>query len=136
MRIVLDTNVFVSAVFFGGVPGRILEAWRDGRLQLVLSAGILDEYQRVGQALSAQYAGVDLEPILALLTVEAEFVESPDLPAPVSADPDDDKFLACANAAGVAVIVSGDKDLVDHDGWRGIRVLRPRQFADEFLSDV
>ncbi len=52
MRIVLDTNVFVSAVFFGGVPGRILEAWRDGRLQLVLSAAILDEYQRVGQALS------------------------------------------------------------------------------------
>ena len=48
MRIVLDTNVFVSAAFFGGVPGRILEAWRDGRLQLVLSAAILDEYQRVG----------------------------------------------------------------------------------------
>lgn len=136
MRIVLDTNVFVSAVFFGGIPGRILEAWRDGRLQLVLSPAILDEYQRVGQVLTAQYAGVDLEPILALLTVEAEFVESPDLPTPVSADPDDDKFLACAGAAGVAVIVSGDKDLVDHDGWRGIRVLRPRQFADEFLSDV
>ena len=58
MRFVLDTNAFVSAVFFSGVPGRILEAWRDGRLQLVLSAGILDEYQRVGQALSAQYAGV------------------------------------------------------------------------------
>ena len=135
MRIVLDTNVFVSAVFFGGVPGRILEAWRDGRLQLVLSAGILDEYQRVGQALSAQYAGVDLEPILALLAVEAEFLEAPALPAPVSADPDDDKFLACAAAAGVAVIVSGDKDLVDHGGWRGVRVLRPRQFVDEFLSD-
>lgn len=136
MRIVLDTNVFVSAVFFGGVPGQILEAWRDGRLQLVLSAGILDEYQRVGQALSAQYAGVDLEPILALLTVEAEIIEAPALLVPVSADPEDDKFFACASAAGVAVIVSGDKDLVDHDGWRGIRVRRPRQFADEFLSDV
>jgi predicted nucleic acid-binding protein len=46
VRIVLDTNVFVSAVFFGDVPGRIVEAWRDGRLQLVLSLGILDEYQR------------------------------------------------------------------------------------------
>jgi predicted nucleic acid-binding protein len=44
VRIVLDTNVFVSAVFFGGVPGRILEAWRDARLQLVLSAAILDEF--------------------------------------------------------------------------------------------
>ncbi len=76
MRIVLDTNVFVSAVFFGGVPGRILEAWRDGRLQLVLSAAILDEYQRVGQFLGAQFAGVDLEPILALLTVEADIVEA------------------------------------------------------------
>lgn len=136
MKIVLDTNVFVSAVFFGGVPGKILEAWRDGRIQLVLSPDILDEYQRVGQALSAQYASVDLEPILALLTVEAEIVETSALPAPVSADPDDDKFLACAGAAGVAVIVSGDKDLLDHDGWRGVRVLRPRQFADEFLSDT
>lgn len=134
MRIVLDTNVFVSAVFFGGVPGRILEAWRDGRLQLVLSAAILDEYQRVGQVLSAQYAGVALEPILALLTLEAEFVESPDLPSPVSEDPDDDKFLACATASGVDIVISGDRDLLVHDGWHGLRILRPRQFADRFLA--
>lgn len=134
MRIVLDTNVFVSAVFFGGVPGRILEAWRDGRLQLVLSVDILNEYQRVGQVLGAQYSGVDLQPFLGLLTVEAEIIEAPGLPTSVSADPDDDKFLACASAAGVPVIVSGDKHLLDQDGWRGIRVLRPRQFTDEFLS--
>ena len=136
MRIVLDTNVFVSGVFFGGVPGRILEAWRDARVRLVLSADILDEYQRVGQVLGSQYSGVDLEPFLRLLTVQAEIVEAPDLPEPVSADPDDDKFLACAIAAGVAVIVSGDKDLLDQSGWRSVRVLRPRQFADEFLSEM
>jgi putative PIN family toxin of toxin-antitoxin system len=135
VRIVLDTNVLVSAVFFGGVPGRILEAWRDGRLQLVLSAAILDEYQRVGQAISAQCGGVDLEPILALLTVESEIIEAPALPAPISSDSEDDKFFACASAAGASVIVSGDKHLLDHDGWRGVRVLRPRRFVDEFLSD-
>ena len=77
MRVVLDTNVFVSPVFFGGVPGRILEAWRDGRLQLVLSAAILDEYQRVGQVLGARYLGVALEPILALPTVETKFFRLP-----------------------------------------------------------
>lgn len=136
MRIVLDTNVFVSGVFFGGVPGRILDAWRDARVRLVLSADILEEYQRVGQVLGAEYSGVDLEPFLALLTVQAEIVEAPDLPEPVSSDPDDDKFLACAIAAGVAVVVSGDKDLLDQSGWRSVRVLRPRQFADEFLSEV
>jgi predicted nucleic acid-binding protein len=52
-----------------------------------------------------------------------------------SADPDDDKFLACAIAASVNVIVSGDKDLVEQSGWRGVRVLRPRRFADEFLAE-
>lgn len=133
MRVVLDTNVFVSGIFFGGVPGQILGAWRDARLQLVLSAEILEEYQRVGEVLCEQYSGVDLRPFLALLTVEGEFVEAPDLPEAVSSDPDDDKFLACALAAGVDVIVSGDKDLLDHSGWRGIRVLLPREFVEEFF---
>jgi len=135
VRIVLDTNVFVSGIFFGGVPGRILDGWRDARVQLVLSPEILEEYQRVGQVLSAQYLGVDLEPFLGLLAVQAEIVEAPSLTERVSADPDDDKFLACAISTGVAVIVSGDKDLLDQSGWRSIRVLRPRQFADEFLLE-
>ena len=44
MRFVLDTNVFVSGVFFGGHPYRILNAWRESRFTLVLSVEILDEY--------------------------------------------------------------------------------------------
>lgn len=134
MRVILDTNVLVSGVFFGGVPGRILDAWRDARIQLVLSAEILDEYQRVGQELGTQYPGVTLEPFLGLLAVAAELVEAPALSEPVSSDPDDDKFLACAAAAGVTVVISGDRDLLEQSGWRNIRVLRPRQFADELLG--
>jgi uncharacterized protein len=134
VKAVVDTNVFISGVFFGGVPGRILEAWRDGAIEFVLSAAILEEYQRVGQELASQYPGVDVEPFLALLMVGATIVEAPPLPERVSSDPDDDKFLACALAANVPVVVSGDRDLLDHTGWRGIRVLRPRQFTDEFLA--
>ena len=133
LRIVLDTNVFVSGVFFGGPPGKILEAWRDARVRPVLSAEILEEYQRVGVELKGRYAGVDLEPFLALLGVHAEFVEAPALKEPVAADPDDDKFLACALAAGVLLIVSGDRDLLEQSGWRSIRVLKPRAFVDEYL---
>jgi putative PIN family toxin of toxin-antitoxin system len=135
VRVILDTNVFVSGVFFGGPPGRILEAWRDGRVQLVVSAEILDEYQRVGQLLAAEHPGVDLEPFLALLTVYVEVVEAPALAEQVCSDPDDDKFLACAIAAGAAAIVSGDKDLVEQSGWRGVEVLRPRRFVDEHLAE-
>jgi uncharacterized protein len=134
VRIVLDTNVLVSGVFFAGPPGRILEAWRDDYLQLVLSPEILDEYQRVGHELGVQYDGVDFEPFLGLLAVNAEIVEAPALTEGVSRDPEDDKFLACAIAAGVSVIVSGDKDLIAHSGWRNIRVVRPRQFLDELLG--
>jgi putative PIN family toxin of toxin-antitoxin system len=133
LRIVLDTNVFISGVFFGGPPARILEAWRDARVLPVLSAEILEEYRRVGVELKARYAEVDLEPFLALLGVHAEFVEASPLTEPVASDPDDDKFLACALAGGVPLIVSGDRDLVEQSGWRGIRVLRPRAFVDEYL---
>jgi len=134
VKVLLDTNVLVSGIFFGGVPGRILEAWRQGRIQLVLSAEILGEYQRVGHELAARYSGADIEALLGLLAVHAEVVAAPALAAPVSSDADDDKFLACALAAGNALIVSGDKHLLDCSGWRGIRVLRPRRFADEFLT--
>ena len=52
MRIVLDTNVFISGVFFGGAPGMILQAWRSGEVSLVVSKPILEEYERVGAELS------------------------------------------------------------------------------------
>ena len=51
MRIILDTNVLVSGIFFSGPPFRILKAWRDHRLQLVVSTDILNEYQRVATIL-------------------------------------------------------------------------------------
>ena len=47
MKIVIDTNVFVSGIFFTGPPYRILEAWRNGRLQPAISQEIVDEYQSV-----------------------------------------------------------------------------------------
>lgn len=133
MRIILDTNVFVSGVFFAGPPYRILEAWRDGKVQLVASRKILEEYQRVGDALAKQFPGTSLQPILELVAMNAEVFLDQDLPQPVCADPDDDKFLACAVASGCKVIVSGDRHLLKVSGFGGIRVIRPRQFIDECL---
>ena len=53
----------------------------------------------------------------------------------VEDDPDDDKFLACALAAGISVIVSGDKRLRAVSGWNGIEILTPRQFIDRYVTD-
>jgi len=135
VKIVVDTNVMVSGVLFGGVPGRVLEAWRDGRVDVVASEPIFREYQRVADTLAERYGDLGLTAILALVAREAEWVEAAPLPEPVSTDPDDDKFLACARAAGAGVVVSGDSDLLSIERWEGIKILSPRQFVDAYLSE-
>lgn len=73
MRIILDTNVLVSGIFFSGPPLRILKAWRDNTLQFAVSTDILDEYQRVEAILGEKYSGVDVSPILDLLTINRSY---------------------------------------------------------------
>lgn len=133
MKIVLDTNVFVSAIFFGGPPGEVLLAWDEGRIEVVLSPEILAEYQETGEELAAGHPGVDLQPILQTVAMRAEIVLPVPLGESVCVDPDDDKFLACAVACRAICIVSGDKHLLAVSGYRGIEVLRPREFVDRYL---
>ena len=133
MRIVLDTNVFVSGVFFAGPPFEILCAWRNQRVQLVVSAEILDEYRRVGERLERKYPGVDLSPFLVLLAIHGEIVSAPSLQERVCEDPSDDMFFACAAAGRCPIIVSGDRHLHRASGYHGVEVYRPRGFVDRYL---
>jgi len=73
VRVVVDTNVLMSGIFFGGVPSRILEAWASGRVELVLSPDILEEYRRVGDELASRYPerAAALAPILTLIAMNA-----------------------------------------------------------------
>lgn len=137
MKVVLDTNVVISALFFGGVPGQILDAWNAGRISLVLSAAILAEYRAVGEELSLRYGELGFETFVALLVMNSEIVDSAEYLDPgVSADPADDKFLACALAAGAPVIISGDRHLLAVSGWRGIDVFNPRNFVERHLQNT
>ena len=133
MKVVLDTNVFISGVFFSGPPYQILKAWRDGKLQLALSEKIFEGYLRVAEVLSEQFPQIQLGPILELLTIEAEFTLAIDLPETVCADPDDDKFIECAIAGKAEVIISGDKHLLRASGYHGLEIMTPRKFIDKFI---
>lgn len=134
MKIILDTNVFVSGVFFSGPPYRILKAWRNGILTLVISEEIFEEYQRVGQILGEKYPAIDLQPILKLVRANAQIYPVKCLPESVADDPDDDKFIACAVACKSKIIVSGDKHLLRVNGFREIEIIRPREFVDTYLA--
>ena len=135
MRIVLDTNVFISGVFFTGPPHQILKAWRDGQVQILISPEILEEYSRVGSNLASRFKGVDLEPFLELMTIHSEMITPPALPLVTQEDPSDDKFLECAVAGNATAIVSGDKHMLKLYKFRGIWILRPQEFLLRFLKE-
>lgn len=133
MKIVLDTNVFISGIFFRGPPFEILQAWKDRRLQIVLTKQILDEYRRVAESLRTNFPTIDILPIIDLLTIHGVLINTDDVSLTVCEDPDDDKFIECAIASGTRTIVSGDKHLLNITGYQGITVLKPREFVDAFL---
>jgi putative PIN family toxin of toxin-antitoxin system len=134
VKVILDTNVFVSGIFFNGPPFQILKAWNDGKIQLIVSPEILEEYRRVGEILAENYPNIDLKPVLDYVIRNAGVYAALPLSESVCDDPDDDKFLACALASGSTIIVSGDKHLLKVSGYRKIEVLKPRDFVNEYLA--
>jgi putative PIN family toxin of toxin-antitoxin system len=132
VNVVLDTNVLISGIFFGGLPRAILDAWAENRFQLLVSPLILDEYVRTCERLSESHPGLESQPILASIIGHGRLVPDIDSSLSITADPDDDKFMLCARDQG-AVIVSGDQHLLDTTGWEGVRVMTPQSFL-EFLG--
>jgi len=70
VRVVLDTNIVVSGAFFGGPPRAVLDAWLDGRLHVVVTPLILEEYLRVCDRLRGSYPDADYQPILTQLAAQ------------------------------------------------------------------
>ena len=134
MKIVLDTNVLMSGLFFGGTPSRILRAWRSGQITLVLSTQILAEYQDVARRLEARHPAIDARQFLDLVAVESQIIVVPRLHKHICIDRSDDKFFACAIAAKATCIVSGDKHLTTRSGTLGVEVLTPAQFVSRYLQ--
>jgi putative PIN family toxin of toxin-antitoxin system len=127
VKAVLDTNVLVSGIFFGGLPRRILDAWADEKFELVLTPLIFDEYIQTCDRLSASHPDLEYQAILVTIVGHGTLIPDVDSSEPITADPDDDKFMLCAEQAG-AKVISGDKHLLEATGWSGVEVLKPREF--------
>ena len=129
MRVVLDTNVFISS-FFGGDPRAVIDLWKTGRLTLCLSQDTLDEYIEVLRRLGLGSAP-ELDELLKLFAAGSHILFTVRThEVRVVADPDDDCFIASALALTARYIVTGDKALLDVHGYEGIEVVTPRAFLD------
>lgn len=128
MRLVIDTNVLVSALLLGtSLPAHLVVLWREGRFDLLTSPGQLDElmrvtrYPKIRERLSPALAGRLVNELRRLAIV----LDRPP-PVAVSADPNDDYLLAPAKAGGADFLVTGDRryllDLVRHEKTRILTV--------------
>jgi len=130
--VVIDTNVVVSALLFGGVPGEIVNLWKTGIIQPKASKEIVDEYIRV-----LAYPKFDLteEEINFLLYHEIlvyfDVVTVKTRQKIVKDDPSDDKFIRCAQAAKARTIISEDQHLLKLKSYGKIDIITPAQFLKE-----
>jgi putative PIN family toxin of toxin-antitoxin system len=131
-RIVLDTNVLVSALGWRGPSHDIVASCLDYKYDLLLSPDLLTELEKVLRYPKFHFQDSAILDYLTLLAKSAEIV-IPDLKvAIVQADPDDNRVLECALAGNAEVIVTGDDHLLDLAEFEKILILRPKAFLDRF----
>ena len=134
MKIVVDTNVLISGVFFGGMPRRVLSAIIRKQVRACATDEIIDEYNEIVQEMISRKQGHLNKDILAPLIGMMELVEAK-TKVSLSRDPDDDKFLGCAKDAKALYIVSGDKDLLVLERFENIEIITAKDFCERYLSE-
>ena len=132
MKVVVDTNVMISGVFFGGAPRMVLNAIVDEKITACATLEIVDEYQEIVEEMIARKQGHLSRTILDPLIQKLRLIEQQS-DVQVCRDPDDDKFLNCAKDSGSVYIVSGDKDLLVIQDFEGIKIVTAKQFCDMYL---
>ena len=134
MRLVIDTNVVVSAQLWGGVPRRLIELAHAGEISLFSSAPLLDELARVlaEPKFSPRFtrSSTAVEDLVLGYAELVTLVTPALLPEAVSRDPDDDPVVATALAARADAIVSGDADLLSLKVYQNILILSPANAID------
>lgn len=137
MRVVLDTNVIVSGLFWTGPPARVLDSAIAKRFQVVISEAILAELSNV--ILRAKFNGrvarlpnLDRQTITEGLRDAFEVIHIDATERVVGGDPDDDAIVACAVAASADYIISGDNHLLSIGQYQGIKICT----VDHFVSTV
>jgi len=128
-RVVLDTNVVISALLFGGETARLVSLWQNDAFYWLASAAVVKEYARVLAYPKFRLTDTEIrellnEEILPFVTA----VRVGKVPRVVRQDPSDDEFLACAFQGQADALVSGDHHLLELETYRSIPILNVKTF--------
>ena len=129
LRVAADTNIYISALNFGGVPDQVLALARRGRIEMFVSKPILDEIEGVLKG-KFQWPPSRTRQALTAISEFAKELKATERVAAVEKDEPDNRVLECALAARATIIVSGDSHLRELGSFQRIRILSPRAFLD------
>jgi putative PIN family toxin of toxin-antitoxin system len=128
-RVVLDTNVLVSALLFKGALSWFVELWRKGKMIPVISKETFDELTRVLQYSKFSLSKDEIKSVIEHeILPYFEIIEVVKIVKGVCKDPEDDKFISCALSASADCIVSGDKDFCDLRQYKTVKIINPSDF--------
>ena len=132
MRILIDTNVLISGLFFGGLPKKLLSEIDFEKFIICINEEILAEYnEQIDKKISSPKYHLNEEIRKNFFSNLQSFEMVSDLK--VCRDPKDDKFINCAIDAKAIYIVSGDNDLLTIKNFAGIEIVMAREFYDRYL---
>jgi uncharacterized protein len=128
-KVVLDSNVLISAAVFGGKPREILDLAIKGLIEVAVSDDILEEIKGVLKGKKFQFPEKIVHFLISEIEELAELVEPKEKIEAVLEDPEDNRVLECTVESRASVIVSGDSHLLALESFGQIRIMNP----DEFL---
>ena len=134
MKVVIDVNVWVSALLWGGVPGQIVRLVYEQTLEEYVSAELLQELEATLRRAKFQprleKRQQTVAELMAIATALCPSVLIDDVDIPNLRDPDDTKIIATAISANAEVLITGDQDLLVLQDVQGIHILTPAQFLE------
>ena len=135
--VVIDTNVFVSALLFGGPPGKLIALWKSGKIQPHLTSEILAEILRVLAYPKFQLTENEIQHLLYVETLPfCTVVAGKSGSAIIKEDPSDDMFLRCCEDVKAKTLISGDHHLLDLKSQGNTLIFTPSQFLEEFREEL
>ena len=132
MKIVIDTNVLISAAFFGGVPKEVIDLVTKKNVSAYMNEEILTEYNvTVSKVACKSKRHIDQN-------LFEEFIKSVNVIESVASvnvcrDSTDNKFIACAVDAKAIYVVSGDKDLLTVERYDDVEIITAKEFYERYL---
>jgi putative PIN family toxin of toxin-antitoxin system len=127
-RVVLDTNVTISAFFWRGYSRTVYDLAREGKIMLLSSIQIEAEFIKVLAYPKFGLTPTEILPIVNNLRRHAHFIEVKSKVDVIKEDPTDNIFLECAQDGKADYIISGDHHLLSISNYKGIQILRAKDF--------